>query len=44
MSAFDAIIHNLRSFITREVEDRLEKRADAYETTIDARIEPRGSA
>jgi SAM-dependent methyltransferase len=41
MSAFDAIIHNLRSFITREVEDKLQKRADAYENTVDSRIDER---
>jgi SAM-dependent methyltransferase len=41
MGAFDTIIENLRSFITREVEDRLNKRADVYEKSVDARIDER---
>jgi SAM-dependent methyltransferase len=41
MSVIKAIAHNLRLIFSREIEDRLNKRADVYEKAIDARIDER---
>jgi SAM-dependent methyltransferase len=41
MSAFEVIINKLLSYITHPVEDRLNRRADVYEKTVDTRIDER---
>jgi SAM-dependent methyltransferase len=41
MSAIKAIAHNLRLIFTREIEDRLNKRADVYEKAVDTRVDER---
>jgi SAM-dependent methyltransferase len=41
MSAFNDIMHHLRSYINRDVEDRLNRRADVYEKAVDTRIDER---